>query len=120
MRSGLLWFGVLAAPFAWVAQLVSGYGLEEASCPTGAGVSPVLDADAEPAIGAITVVAVVVALAGALAALLSRRAAAHGDADPRGRAGFVAGAGLLSSLIFLAVIVLGGVALLTFDSCHPG
>jgi hypothetical protein len=123
MRSGaLLWFGVLASPLAWVTQLVTAYGLEEAACSTGSGdVEPVLASGAEPAIAIVSIAAAVIALAGALAAFVVwRAAAADGEADPRGRIAFMAGAGLLGSLIFLAVIVLGGIALFPFDVCHAG
>ena len=42
------------------------------------------------------------------------------EADPRGRIAFMGDVGVLVSTIFLAVIVLGAVALPALDACHPG
>ena len=116
-HSAVLWFGLLAAPLAWTAQLVSGYGLQEAACPRD-DAAPVLGLDPSPLLAAISFVAIVVAGAGVVAALASRPAA--GDNDSRGRISFMAEAGLLASFIFLAVIVFGAAALFFFDPCHPG
>jgi hypothetical protein len=121
VRPGLLWFGVLAAPLAWVVQLVAGYGLEEAACASDLSSSPVLDVDSEPAIAVVSAVALAVAAAGGLAALaglLSVRS--DPGADPRGRLAFMGVFGLLASGVFLAVIALGAVALLSLDVCAPG
>jgi hypothetical protein len=114
-----VWFGVLAAPLAWVAQLVTGYAVQEAGCAP-AGMLPVLDADTEPVIAVISVAALAVAIAGAAASFVSWRSAlADGGTDPRGRVAFMAGAGLLASVILATVIALGGVAFLFLDACRP-
>jgi hypothetical protein len=114
-----VWFGVLAAPLAWVVQLVAGYAVQEAGCAP-AGMLPVLDADTEPIIAFISVAALAVAVAGGAASLVAwRTALADGGTDPRGRIAFMACAGLLASVIFVAAIALGGVALLFLDACHP-
>jgi hypothetical protein len=120
-HEGLLWFGVLAGPAAWVVQLVAGYAFQEAACPPSRATMPVLDVDTETWIGAISVAAFVVAVLGALAALVSRQAvAAESDADSKGRIAFMADTGLLTSLIFIALIVLGAVALPSLDACDLG
>ena len=38
----LQWFGLLAAPLAWTAQLVAGYGVSAAACDGAGGVSVAL------------------------------------------------------------------------------
>jgi hypothetical protein len=117
----LLWFGVLAAPLAWVAQLLVSYAVEEAACTTGAGAEPVLGSGDGPILAAVSVVALAVALAGIVAAALSWRfAAADPGGDPRGRVAFLAGFGLLAGVVFVAVIALGAAALLPLDTCEPG
>ncbi len=47
-------------------------------------------------------------------------AAADAEADPRGRIAFMGDAGLVVSVIFLAVIVLGLVAVPSLDACDLG
>lgn len=118
VHPALPWIGVVAAPLAWVFQLIAGYAFQEAGCAP-IGVMPVLDADTEPWIGAISVVAILLALAGGIAAALSLVGArAHEEADPRGRIAFMGDAGLVISFVFLAVIVFGAVAVPSLDACH--
>jgi hypothetical protein len=120
VHTALPWVGVIAAPLAWVVQLIAGYAFQEAGCAPVFGM-PVLDVDTEPWIAAVSVVAIVAALVGIVASLFTLQAAvAHGEADPRGRFAFMGDVGLLVSVIFLAVIVLGAVALPALDACEPG
>lgn len=119
MHPALPWIGVVAAPLAWVFQLIAGYAFQEAGCAPISGV-PVLDVDTEPWIGVVSIVAIVAALVGMAAAALTLRGATVDPAtDPRGRIAFMGDAGLVVSLIFLAVIVFGTVALPSLDACDP-
>jgi hypothetical protein len=119
VHPALPWIGVVAAPLAWVFQLIAGYAFQEAGCAPISGM-PVLDVDPEPWIGAISIVAIVAALVGMAAAALTLRGATGDPAtDPRGRIAFMGDAGIVVSLIFLAVIVLGAVALPSLDACDP-
>ena len=105
-----LWLSLLGAPLAWTAQLVLGLGVEEADCSAG-GAHWGLHAPAWNA-GA-TIAGVAVGVAGTLAAVaLLRRAP-----DPRGRTTFLAEAALLVNGLFLALILLGGIAALILDPC---
>jgi len=119
VHPALPWIGVVAAPLAWVFQLIAGYAFQEAGCAPISGM-PVLDVDTEPWIGAISIVAIVAALVGMAAGAVTLRGAT-GDpaADPRGRIAFMGDAGIVVSLIFLAVIVFGAVALPSLDACDP-
>lgn len=118
-RTSLVWFGLLAAPTAWVAQLVAGYTVEEAACSE----MPVLGSDPDAWLAVVSVAALVVAVLGGAAALVSWLAATAANreeaVDPRGgRIAFMAGIGVLGSLVFLAVIALGAAALLSLDACQ--
>jgi uncharacterized membrane protein HdeD (DUF308 family) len=119
VHPGLAWVGVVAAPLAWVFQLIAAYAFQEAGCAPGSG-TPVFDADTEPWIAAVSVVAITAAVVGIAASVVTLRAATKDrEADPRGRVAFMGDVGLLVSVIFLAVIVLGTVALPSLDACHP-
>jgi uncharacterized membrane protein HdeD (DUF308 family) len=120
VHPALPWIGVIAAPLAWVVQLIAGYAFQEAGCAPGSG-TPVLDVDTEPWIAAVSAVAIAAAVVGIASSVVTLRGATHdGEADPRGRIAFMGDVGVLVSVIFLAVIVLGAVALPALDACHPG
>jgi uncharacterized membrane protein HdeD (DUF308 family) len=120
VHPALPWIGVAAAPLAWVVQLIAGYAFQEAGCAPVSGM-PVLDVDTEPWIAAVSVVAMAVAAVGIFSSVVTLRAATQDrEADPRGRIAFMGDVGLLVSVIFLAVIVLGAIALPALDACEPG
>ena len=58
-----------------------------------------------------------VALAAAIVALRTLRDARDGAGDSRGRAEFMAFAGLLGALLFGLLILLTGLPLLSLDAC---
>ena len=120
VHPALAWIGVAAAPLAWVVQLIAGYAFQEAGCAPGSG-TPVLDLDTEPWIAAVSAMAIAAAVVGIASSVVTLRAATRDrEADPRGRIAFMGDVGALASTIFLAVIVLGAVALPALDACHPG
>jgi hypothetical protein len=108
----LLLFGLLAAPLAWTAQLVVGYGIGDARCAV-AGMRWGLDSEAGEA--ALLGSTAAIAVAGlAVSWWLERRAAR----DARGRVVFMAAGGILVSAVFLVLILLGGIAALSIEHCH--
>ncbi len=110
----LLLFGLLAAPLAWTAQLVVGYGIGDARCSV-AGMRWGVDSEAGEA--ALLAAAAAIALGGlGVSWWLERRAAR----DPRGRVAFMAAGGLLVSAVFLVLILLGGITALSIEHCRPG
>jgi hypothetical protein len=121
VRSGteaLQWFGLLAAPIAWTVQLVLGYGTTVAACSVAGDRWGVSVATWEIA---LTAAAAAVAVAGQAAALVAwSRTRDGGEAatPPAGRIHFFADASLLSNTIFLAVILLGGIAAAHLVPCR--
>jgi hypothetical protein len=117
-RAVLAWYGVLGAPLAWTVELLAGYGVQEAGCETGSTPTS-LSQNANSAIGAITVVMLLVALGGLVAAHATARALRAGEIpDPRGRVAFMARFGTIASLLFTLAIVLSGIPIFALESCH--
>jgi hypothetical protein len=110
-RLVLLWFAVLAGPIAWGVHLVLSAGVSELSCRQGGagwlGAAELL----------LTLVPAAIAFAALLVALSERRATtADGDATSGQR--FLAAAGIACSIVFLTLILLGGlVPHLFLSSC---
>jgi hypothetical protein len=101
-----LWFAILGAPVAWAVQLALGDMFSELGCEAGgfSGIRFVL-------LG-ISAVATAVGAWALVVAWRSHRAmlAVELDDVPRERATFMALGGILVSVLFLLVIVLGGFA----------
>ena len=111
----LLWVGLLAAPLAWTAQLIVGPQVEETACTSRAGVRWGVQLDAWQ-IG-ITLGCTAIALAGAAAALLIFRETRRQVADERGRIEFMAVWGVMTSGVFLTLILLGGISAVFHTAC---
>lgn len=117
----LLWYGVLGGAVAWAVHLLAAWSLDELAC--AAGSDRVSGLPLWQAVG-IAVVVPAVATAGSLlvAALVWRRTAqaqSAGDEDRAiGRSRMLALVGLWANLLFLTIIVLGGVAVLVFPPCQ--
>jgi hypothetical protein len=109
----LLLFAVLAAPLAWTAQIVVGYGIGDAGCSV-AGMR--WGVDERSATAALFGATGAIALAGLAVALWLERTAPR---NARGRIAFLATGGILISVVFLVLIVLSGVAALALEECRP-
>jgi hypothetical protein len=133
LASLLLWFAVLGGAAAWTAHLLAGWGLEEIVCSPVSGSTELLGAPLVPVIGGITAALAVVALAALLVAFtvwrrgrgaaIEAAAAQTAGAEEPGevarleRLAFMGLVGLLADLLFLAIIVYGGVALIFLGPC---
>jgi len=111
----LLFYALLAAPLAWTGQLVFGYGIGEARCSPG-GSRWGIDSQASEL--ALTAAAGGIALSGLLTAGWLLRELQRTGGDARGRMRFMASGGILVSTIFIALILLGGIASLYVSHCH--
>lgn len=112
--SPLLWFGLLAAPAAWVVQLVVGYWLEDADCSAAGRRWELSGTTGELAVHGV---AAAVAVAGAVVAAGLWHTARRGPTDERGRLAFMAQAALLVSGLFLALVVVTAVGANVVDTC---
>ena len=124
----LLWFAVLGGAAAWTAHLLVSFELETIACSPASGGARVFGAGLTAAVAVVTVVlAAVAAAAGWVAWRFARRLArarrgraGHGEAaaEPRaGRAEFMALVGLAGDLLFLLIIVYGGISLAVLHPC---
>jgi hypothetical protein len=108
--------GVAAAPAAWFTQFTVGQYLSVVSCtPGGGGISP--HSWTLPA----TIVGALLAVAGGLCALATFRATRDqtGDSDPPlGRIHFIGIVGMVTSTLFLFVILMGGLGALSYSGCR--
>jgi hypothetical protein len=111
-RPLLMWYGFLGGAAAWALQLVLGYGIEDSACSQGSS-------DTKSWIVLVTVLLGAAALGSSGAAFLTWRwADRRGDA--RGAVTFLALTGMLAGVFFLVLIALGGLQLVSLDSCHQG
>jgi hypothetical protein len=110
MATKALWFGLLAAPVAWMTQLIATYSLEEwfACAPATTDRGQILGIGVRPFALGITVVLGAIALAGGVVAVRSLRTI-NASADPAGRARWMAYAGILNTALYL-IIILASVA----------
>ena len=114
----LQWFGLLGAPFAWVAQFVFGYAITEAGCdPWSRRYGIPIDGWTAAATASAATVAV---LAG-LASLATFRATADaGSEPPAGRIHFLATVGMTISVLFLFIILMSGLGAIVLTNCRQG
>jgi len=113
-----MWVGILGAPLAWTAQHVFGFGLTQAGC-SPANLSVPIDSWTLIA----SIAAAVLAIAGLTAAVLTFRAmrgTGNDDPPPEGRIYFLSICGIVISPLFLAIIVMSGVATQLLTNCHQG
>ena len=109
-----LWFALLGPPLAWAAQLVVGYGVEEADCGK-AGEHWSLHTTAWEA--TLLALCGLVGVAGLGTAVALWRGSERQEPDPRGRIAFLAVSALLIDGLFLALIVLTGIGTIVLDPC---
>ncbi|SCL32854.1 hypothetical protein GA0070624_4585 [Micromonospora rhizosphaerae] len=117
----LLWYGVLGGALAWAVHLFVGWSLDELTCATGA--DTVAQVPLWQAVWLAVVVPAVATVGALLVATLAWRRTARAqrgrEDDPSfGRARMLAVVGIWANLLFLAIIVLGGVAVLVLPPCQ--
>ena len=116
-----LWFGVLAAPIAWVVELLANYSLEEwfACAPSTRSRGEVMGLGVDTVALIITSVLAAVAVAGLLVSLGCRRAlraSTEGNTDQRAR--WMALAGIFNSALYLVIILVSFGPPVLLDVCR--
>jgi hypothetical protein len=118
----LLWYAVLGGAVAWAVHLLAGWGVDELTCASGSeriGAVPL-----RTVLGAAVVLPALATVGALLASTLLWRRTAHSPPPPDGaersvgRSRLLAVVGIWSNLLFLTIIVLGGVALLVLPPCQ--
>jgi hypothetical protein len=115
-----MWAGLFAAPLSWAAQHVFNFGVATASCsPGGRGWGVPVGtwvAIATAVAGALTLAG----LTAAVLTLLAVRGAGDEAPPPEGRIYFLSICGIVISPIFLAIILMDGIATQLLTNCQQG
>ncbi|MEU4660409.1 hypothetical protein AB0F83_01500 [Micromonospora chalcea] len=121
LAGGLLfWYAVLGGALAWAVHLLAGWGVDELTC--AAGSERVAGLPLRVVVGAAVVLPALATVGALLASTLLWRRTAHaphgGEDRSVGRSRMLAVVGIWSNLLFLTIIVLGGIALLVLPPCQ--
>ena len=114
----LMWFGLLAPPIAFVFQFVLGYGVTEAACgPAGM--------ELQPPVNTWTIVlmcaAATVAVLGLVSAVTVFRKLRDEELDgppPGARVYFLSVVAIVTTPLFLAIILMSSIGVLVLEKCH--
>jgi hypothetical protein len=117
----LLWYGVLGGAVAWAVHLLAAWSLDELGC--AARSERIAGVPLWQVLGVAVLVPGLATVGSLLVAALvwrrTARARSAGTDDPAlGRSRLLAVVGIWANLLFLAIIVLGGVAVLVFPPCQ--
>jgi hypothetical protein len=117
-----MWFGLLGAPFAWVAQFLVGYAMTEAACgEAGSRWSLAVNGVTAGATAAGAAVAMLAGLSALKVWRDTRSAEGAGGAEeppPRGRVHFIATVGIVIAPLFLFIILMGGIGAIVLPECR--
>jgi hypothetical protein len=117
----LLWFATFGGAVAWAVHSFLAWGVDELVCSSGhhdvAGV-PLAGVLAALVVVPAAVAVAAIAVAWVAWRRLSRATAEDHDNRSLGRAQMMASIGLSANLLFFAIIVFGGAALMVFSPCQ--
>jgi hypothetical protein len=113
----LMWLGLFAAPFAWTIQHIAGFGLTVANCEEASKHGWHIHLDAWTIV--FTAGAVIVTVAGLIAALATWRRTKDVGTDPPGsRIHFLSIVALTTTPLFLAIMLMSGLGVLFLTGCR--
>jgi hypothetical protein len=116
----LQWFGLFGAALVWTVQHVLAFGVDVARCNP---VQATWGVDQRTWQAVLLGVAFALALASEAAAIAVLRqtwGVEDSDAPPDGRRHFFAVAATVGNVLFLAIILMDGIAQLTVSTCRQG
>jgi hypothetical protein len=114
------WFGLLAAPIAYLLVAVFTYGVVPAACQFGLLQMSLFGVSALAILAfAVTLGGLLLALWGGYVAYHNRETAGKAGAPPDDTARFISVGGIMLSVLFILLTVIAGLSTLAFQPCHP-
>jgi len=111
-------FGLAAGPAAWIAQLTIDYGLSSYACFPGDAPAPgAQPAWERPALLAVNLICLALALGGLAVSLANRRRLGDAQGRAAGRGRFLALCGVLASAGFAIAIAFNAVSAVALRTC---
>jgi hypothetical protein len=120
--SRLLWVGTLTGPAAWSVQLLINYNIEEFACaPAMRDPGTVWGVGVETIVLSVTIVlALATAAAGVLSFTCWRKNTTSEDTSPGEVSTWMSIVGMMSSVLFLIIIVVGVAPPFFLQTCRVG
>ena len=112
------WFGLLAGGTIWFAAFLAGLGTSVAVCNPAGRRWGIPHDTVEAALLGFGAVAVLAAEAAAVAVFRATRNVEEQDPPPHGRLHFFAIGAMVGNILFLAIILLSGIATIVDRACH--
>jgi hypothetical protein len=113
------WVGLLLGAAAFAAQLVVGYGITQAECGAPGGGRFGIEHDLwQGVLMGVSAGFVLAAEAAAVAVFLGTRHTSYEQPPPDGRLRFLAVAAMAANVIFLAIVLLNGFAVIFNVTCR--
>jgi len=113
----LQWFGLLGAPLAWSAQHVVGYGVTEARCSPGSAPWGVGLDTWEISLMIAAVAVILLAELAAVSLYFATRGVHYDGPPPDARRHFFVTASSLGNVLFLAIVLMSGLAAVYHIPC---
>ena len=113
----LQWFGLLGAPLAWAVQFVVGFGVTDARCSPGSARWGVAVDTWEISLMVAAGAVVLLAELAAVSLYLTTRGVPYDGAPPVARRHFFVTASSLGNILFLAVVLMSGIAAVYHTPC---
>jgi hypothetical protein len=120
-RSTFGWLGLLTGPMAWAIQLFTSWGLAEvvACAPANRPTGIILGLEVNAFVGIVNAVLLALTLLAGVGSYVElRRVRGRPDATPGERATWLAGAGVMTSVLFVVVIAVSFVPVGSIGPCQ--
>jgi hypothetical protein len=114
----LQWFGLLGAPLAWAVQLVLGFGASDARCSAGSSRWGVSLDTWELGLMAGALAVTFLAEAAAVTLYLATRGVPYDGDPPLARRKFFVAAASVGNVLFVAAILMSGLAAVYHTPCQ--
>jgi len=116
----LQWVGFAGAALTWTAQHVIGFGVTDAECAAGGSRWGIGNDAWQLTLLAVAGALVIAAEAAAVTVFVRTRSTEEDDPPPLGRMHFLAAAAVVANVLFLAAMVMDGIASTVGTICRGG